>query len=72
MTERINLKETGELVGGYYNFDLEKCIEDINYNSTFPEDLCEERISWEELKDQLIVAQEVVIDLLNVIKKLKK
>lgn len=71
MADKISREKVKQILGDCYNFDLEKCIEDINYNNTFPEDLCEERMDLEDLKEQLLTAQEVVVDLLNIIEKLQ-
>lgn len=72
MADRIDAKKVESIIGDRYNFDLKKCIEDINYNYTFPEDMCEGRTDWEDLKEQLLTAQQAVIELLDIIEKLHK
>lgn len=72
MADRIDIEKVKLITGNYYNFDLEKCIENINYNYTFPEDMCEGRTDWEDLKEQLLIAQDAVVDLLGIIEKLHK
>ena len=78
MEDRISLSEIKKLLQPYLDYELQEtgsnlgnCIFDINYIDHFPEDLCESRMDWEELKDKLISAHFSVIELLGIIKKLK-
>lgn len=48
-------------------FDVKRCLEDMDYEDTFPEDMCESRTDWEELKDRKEKAQRTVHILLDII-----
>lgn len=60
-----------ELVQESDKFDVKRCLEDMDYEDTFPEDMCESRTDWEELKDRKEKAQRTVRVLLDIIDKLR-
>lgn len=67
--ERFNTIE--ELVHESDKFDVKRCLEDMDYEDTFPEDMCESRTDWEELKDRKEKAQRTVRVLLDIIDRLR-
>ena len=60
---KLNLAEIKNTLNPYWSEKLEKCIEQINFASTFPETLCEEFLPYEELKNELLIAHEAVREL---------
>ena len=78
MKDRVSFSETKKLLQPYLDYELQETgsslgnsIFDINYIDRFPEDLCENKMDWEEIKDKLTNAHFAVIELLYIIKKLK-
>ena len=64
-------KNIEKLVQESDRFDVKRCLEDMDYEDTFPEDMCESRTDWEELKDRKEKAQRTVRVLLDIVDKLK-
>lgn len=77
MDDRIDFEEVKEMLKPYLDYelkencsDLAKCIFDINYEYIFPEDMCESRTDWEELRNRLSNAHWAVIELIGIIEKI--
>lgn len=64
-------KNIEKLVQECDKFDVKRCLEDMDYEDIFPEDMCESRTDWEELKDRKEKAQRTVRVLLDIVDKLR-
>lgn len=54
-----------------YEIDtIMKCLWYMNYQDKFPEDMCESRTDWDELKERMYAAQYAVDYLIDVINRL--
>ena len=62
-----SFKNIEKLVANHDKFDVMRCLEDMDFEDTFPEDMCESRTDWEELKDRKEKAQRTVRVLLDII-----
>ncbi len=58
-----------KLIKDWDRFDVLRCLEDMDFEDTFPEDMCESRTDWEELKDRKEKAQRTVRILMDVIEE---
>lgn len=78
MEDRLDLTEVKKLIQEYldydlteYSSDLGRCIEDINFYYKFPEDLIESRTDWDDLYTMVKNAHWAVIELVEIIEKIK-
>lgn len=47
-----------------------ECLEDMDYQDNFPEDMCEGRTDWDTLKERLYTAHYAVDYLIDIIERL--
>lgn len=66
--ERLEIFQ--EQCRGYEIDTIRRCLWDMDYQDTFPEDMCESRTDWDELKDRLSNAHYAVDCLINIIERL--
>lgn len=49
---------------------IQRCLEDMDYQDSFPEDMIESRTDWDELRDRLSYAHYAVDCLIYIIERL--
>lgn len=74
MKDKIDIEALKTKLKSRFNYEIKeneteliKCISDINYQYCFPEDMCESRTDWEELRNRLLTAHLAIIELISII-----
>ena len=71
MTDNRNrLDDIVKLLKDYEIHTISECLGDMDFQDTFPEDMCESRTDWETLRDRLSTAHCTVDYLMDVIERL--
>ncbi len=50
---------------------ISECFEDMDFQDTFPEDMCESRTDWDTLRERLSTAYCAIDDLIDIIERLQ-
>lgn len=51
---------------------ISECLENMDFQDTFPEDMCESRTDWETLRERLSTAHYAVDYLIDIIERLQE
>ena len=76
MSERIETTKVLEMIRPYfdyeineYNNDVMRAVNNVNSCWTFPEDMCEDRTDWENLRDMVMTANDAISCLVDILDK---